>query len=810
VLLGVAGATPARASTQPQALLLTDSVITSSATDSGSGDTRSLEQQQAEALGYQVTTVDGATWDAMPQSQFASYQLLIIGDPGCGTDAVGTGSAAQTNASTWEPVVMGSGGNKVLIGTDPTRHYILPAPYSAPEAPQLEENSLAYAGAVSGATGLYLDLGCSYAGATAGTDAAILDGLVQGTGQFAVEGWDDPTLPKQACATNVNIVAATGPTNGLTDLELSDWNCSVQEAFTSFPTGYTPLAVAPSSSGFSSEYCADDVQTTKQACGAPYILVSGGGVSVSSDISLSPASQDATTSPDTPGSATVTATVTDGGSPDSGQSVKFIVNSGPDTGQTLTVDTNSSGQASFTIDNSGAAGADSVSASFTNSSGNVEEALATVNFQGPGQVDATVQNLTGTEQTALGNPVVATFTDPSDSIGQSGWTTTVNWGDGTATDTSPTVSSTATPYQYTLNADHTYASTGVYTVTITITDAARSADTTTVTSTATISKGQLAVQAQPVSATAGSSFSGEVASFTNTDQSTSASSYTATINWGDGSGTSAGTVLAGGTPGAFTVTGEHTYASPGSYPITVTVTGGDDSSTTASGQSTATVSSPPTFTVTGRGTLLLPTETFTGTLATVRYGTASAPASSFAARISWGDGSTSSGTMTGSGGNYSVTARHTFSGPGPYTVRVTVTDPAAKTASATTTILVPSSVSALSIPGRISARALLCGVKRHSKCTGLAILGSFRSGGGAVWDVSISKSGRGSMVLGQITRKVTAGSVKLVFKVTNRRLAKEVYRMVKRHKLNRLSVQQLFTNAAGARSQTTLFSRVTK
>jgi PKD repeat protein len=166
--------------------------------------------------------------------------------------------------------------------------------------------------------------------------------------------------------------------------------------------------------------------------------------------------------------------------------------------------------------------------------------------------------------------------------------------------------------------------------------------------------------------------------------------------------------------------------------------------------------------------------------------------------------------MTGSAGNYSVTARHTFTGAGPYTVRVTVTDPAAKTGSATTTILVPSSVSALSIPGRISARALLCGVKRHSKCTGLAILGSFRSGGGALWDVSISKSGRGSMVLGQITRKVTAGSVKLVFKVTNRPLAKRLYRMVKRHKLNRLSVQQVFTNAAGARSQTTLFSRVTK
>jgi hypothetical protein len=810
-LLGTTGAGTARASTPPQALLLTDSVIASSATDRSTGDTQSLEQQQAEALGYQVTPVDGATWDAMTQAQFASYQLLIIGDPGCSTDAVGPGSAALTNASTWEPAVMNSGGNKVLIGTDPTHHYLLPAPYSAPAAPQLEENSLAYAGAVSGATGLYLDLGCSYAAAAAGTDAPILDGLVQGTGSFSVQGWDDPNLKTPACATAVNIVAASGPTSGLTDSELSNWDCSVQEAFTSFPSGYTPLALAPASSGFPSEYCADDVQTMKQACGAPYILVSGGGVSVSSDISLSPASQDAATSPGAPGSATVTATVTSGGSPDAGQSVKFTVNSGPDTGQTLTVNTNSSGQATFTIHNSGTAGTDSVSASFTNSSGNVEEALAAIDFQGPGQVSATAQNLTGTEQTSLGNPVLATFTDPSGSIGQSGWTATVNWGDGTPTDTSPTVSSTATPYQYTLNADHTYASPGIYTVTITITDAANSADTTTVTSTAKITKGQLTVQAQPVSATAGSSFSGGVASFTNTDKNTSASSYTATISWGDGSGTSAGTVTAlSGSPGAFTVTGQHTYTTPGAYTITVTVTGGDDPTTSASGQSTATVSSPPTFTVTGRGTLALPTETFTGTLATVSYSNASAPASSFTARITWGDGSTSPGTLTGSAGRFSVTATHRFTGAGPYPVRITVTGPAARTASATTTILVPSSLSALSIPARISARALLCGVGRRSKCKGLAILGSFRSGGGAVWEVSISKSGRGSMLLGQITRRVTAGSVKLVFKVTNRRLAKQVYRMVKRHRLNRLSVQQAFTNTAGAKSQTTLFSRLTR
>ena len=105
----------------------------------------------------------------------------------------------------------------------------------------------------------------------------LLDGLsTHGAGQFTAvgEGYYN------ACSTNVNIVAQTGPTNGLTDADLSDWGCSVHEAFDKYPSDYTPLALAPSvdASGnpqFPSTYCADDVETGAQACGSPYIMVSG-------------------------------------------------------------------------------------------------------------------------------------------------------------------------------------------------------------------------------------------------------------------------------------------------------------------------------------------------------------------------------------------------------------------------------------------------------------------------------------------------------------------------------------------------------
>ena len=59
------------------------------------------------------------------------------------------------------------------------------------------------------------------------------------------------------------------------------------------------------------------------------------------------------------------------------------------------------------------------------------------------------------------------------------------------------------------------------------------------------------------------------ATFTDTDSGDTASSFTATINWGDGV-TTAGTVEGSG--GAFTVDGGHRYADEGSDTATVTLT----------------------------------------------------------------------------------------------------------------------------------------------------------------------------------------------------------------------------------------------
>jgi hypothetical protein len=87
------------------------------------------------------------------------------------------------------------------------------------------------------------------------------------------------------------------------------------------------------------------------------------------------------------------------------------------------------------------------------------------------------------------------------------------------------------------------------------------------------------------SAIAGAPFNGAVATFTNPLPSASATSYTATIDWGDGS-TSSGTISGTGT---LTANGPHTYADPGTYAVTVVINGKPGFPATATVYPTVTV-----------------------------------------------------------------------------------------------------------------------------------------------------------------------------------------------------------------------------
>jgi len=107
----------------------------------------------------------------------------------------------------------------------------------------------------------------------------------------------------------------------------------------------------------------------------------------------------------------------------------------------------------------------------------------------------------------------------------------------------------------------------------------------------------------PISAAGGSTFSGRtgaavggtVATFT-ADSSDVPGNFTATINWGDAAST-AGAI--GGSAGSFTVTGTHAYSSPGSFPITVTITRTSNTQNTGTATDTAAITAPPSRVATG-------------------------------------------------------------------------------------------------------------------------------------------------------------------------------------------------------------------
>ena len=185
-----------------------------------------------------------------------------------------------------------------------------------------------------------------------------------------------------------------------------------------------------------------------------------------------------------------------------------------------------------------------------------------------------------------------------------------------------------------------------------------------------------------ISATEGAPFSGVVATFTDPDAAATASEYSATITWGDGF-SSPGTITGGG--GSFSVTGTHTYAEEGSYPVSVTIVDTDNAANSATTHSTATVGDAL---LAAAGMSLTSPQSFNGAVATFTDANAGAPASDFTATIDWGDATSSAGTVSGSGGSYTVSGSHTYAGTGFFIVKVHIVDDGGSTADATTTILI--------------------------------------------------------------------------------------------------------------------------
>jgi hypothetical protein len=161
------------------------------------------------------------------------------------------------------------------------------------------------------------------------------------------------------------------------------------------------------------------------------------------------------------------------------------------------------------------------------------------------------------------------------------------------------------------------------------------------------------------------------------------SEYTATIDWGDLTPTSPGT-LSGGNGGPYTVSGTHTYAEKGTFTVKVHVID-TDSSNTADATSTANVGdaaltsmcpTPATTTAPPSTAPPVSDQTFTGSTAEFNDSSTTGTPSDFTATINWGDSSSSSGTITGGPGvaPYFVSGTHNYGSTGTFTVSTTIND----------------------------------------------------------------------------------------------------------------------------------------
>jgi hypothetical protein len=282
---------------------------------------------------------------------------------------------------------------------------------------------------------------------------------------------------------------------------------------------------------------------------------------------------------------------------------------------------------------------------------------------------------------AAGTPFTGTVANFSDTLTTNvpgDFTATINWGD--ATTSAGTV--TGGGGSFAVSGTHTYAGTGTFSVTVTLSDDAPGTATAQVTSTAHVGTTALSVTAVNFSVAEHAPFNGTVATFTDSDKTKTPTSFTAAIDWGDATAPTAG-VITGGS-GSFTVTGQHTYTDEQTVTFTVTVSENSPGTSTGSASGTATVTEADALTPAGAIAIsAFQGVPFTGPVAQFTDSDTGNTPGDFTAIISWGDASSSPGTVSGGAGSFTVSGTHTYASTGTFTVTAQLTEDAPGTASAT-------------------------------------------------------------------------------------------------------------------------------
>ena len=166
---------------------------------------------------------------------------------------------------------------------------------------------------------------------------------------------------------------------------------------------------------------------------------------------------------------------------------------------------------------------------------------------------------------------IATITSATTPVNLQDDIASITWGDGTKTDDKGNIQ-IANDGTITVRGEHTFAAPGTFTVTITLSQK-NSTTTTQTTTTATVT--QNSPTGLTLNGNAGVPLTAPVGTFAipATDNLTDPASFTATTNWGDQS-SSTGTVTLN-PDGTYTITGTHTFATAGTFRVSIVVTQGN-------------------------------------------------------------------------------------------------------------------------------------------------------------------------------------------------------------------------------------------
>ena len=263
------------------------------------------------------------------------------------------------------------------------------------------------------------------------------------------------------------------------------------------------------------------------------------------------------------------------------------------------------------------------------------------------------------------------------------YTVTIDWGDGRVTTPSFTQSFSI----YFGSDSHIYATAGTYTIALTVHDVGGSSASQSAQTTVTSSP-SLSASGTFLSGVEGALLSGTVATFTVPDINLTVGAFSASIDWGDGTSATAGTIT--GSISNFSVAGSHTYADEKAVPYAVAVT--ITQTAVPGNHATASSSASIVDAALHAGSLTLPATVSENVQIGVAFaftdGNQVAPASDFTATIAWGDTTSSTATVTGSGGSFLAQRTHTYASAGPFTVQVSVHDLGGAGTSATGSVTV--------------------------------------------------------------------------------------------------------------------------